>query len=76
MRRRRTRRWSPDNAVVPLQCGLVGHRLGDVALAGSPLADDQPVLPLRDEFESVQFEAGRPPCLWPRTLMARWRITR
>lgn len=44
---------------MPLHCGLVGHRLGDVAFAGSRLANDQRVLPLRDEFEGVQFDAGR-----------------
>ena len=40
------------------QGGLVGHGLGDVALARAGLADDQCVGALADELEGVQLEAG------------------
>lgn len=41
-----------------LQRGLVSHRLGDMALAGAGLADDECVVSLGDEVEGVQLEAG------------------
>jgi hypothetical protein len=45
----------PD--VVTLQGGLVGHGLGDVALAGAGLADDQRVGAFGDELQGMQLEA-------------------
>ena len=44
--------------VEALQRGLVGHGLGDMALAGAGLADDQRVGALADELQGVQLEAG------------------
>ena len=43
-----------------LQRGLVGHGLGQMALTGTGLADDQRIGTLGDELQGVQLEAGRP----------------
>ena len=46
------------------QGGLVGHGLGDVALAGAGLAYDQGVGAFAEELQGVQLEAGCARQLW------------
>ena len=50
--------------VVVLKRGLVSRSLGDMDLARTGFADDEPVLVIGDELERLQFETSSARQLW------------